>query len=184
MVMQMMTRVALALALLGGVAVARPATGSRAIVDRPVAIVGGSPIWKSEIDDTLRAAKADPSPDVFQRVLDDLIDQRLMVLAAVAENLEANDAEIEAGIHQVEQANNIADAGLDTALADLGMTRAQFRAELAKQITIQKLIRHELVPKISVRASGDQIEFQMQLENERRKWLEARKRSVHIERLQ
>jgi peptidyl-prolyl cis-trans isomerase SurA len=184
MVMQMMTRAALALAVLGGIAAAKPAPGSRAIVDRSVAIVGGSPIWKSEIDDTIRAAKAEPSPDVFQRVLDELIDQKLMVQAAEAEHLTATEPEVDAAVQQVERQNNIADSALETTLADLGMTRAQFRAELAKQITIQKLIQRELVPKISVPASGMELEFQMQLEAQRRKWLEARKRSVHIERRQ
>jgi peptidyl-prolyl cis-trans isomerase SurA len=184
MVMQMMTRVALALALLGGAGDAKPAPGSHAIVDRPVALVGGSPIWKSEIDDTIRAAKVEPSPDIFQKVLDDLIDQHLMLQAAEAAHIAATDAEIDAGVQQVEQQNKMTDAALDTALAEISMTRAQFRAELAKQITINKLIQVEIVPKISVPANGNQIEFQMQLENERRTWLEARKRSVHIERRQ
>jgi peptidyl-prolyl cis-trans isomerase SurA len=173
-----------ALILFTAVAAAKPAPGSQAIVDKLVAIVGGSPIWKSEIDETIKAAKAEPSPDVFQRVLDDLIEQHLMMQAADAAHLTASDAEVDAGIQQIEQQNNINDAGLDTALAEFGMTRAQYKLELAKQIKIQKLMQLELVPKISVRASESPTEFQMQLENERRKWVEARKRSVHIERRQ
>jgi parvulin-like peptidyl-prolyl isomerase len=174
----------IALVLFSAAAAAKPAPGSRAIVDRPVAIVGGAPIWKSEIDDTIKAAKAEPSPDIFQKVLDDLIEQHLMLQAADAAHLTVEPAEIDAGIQQIEQQNNITDAGLDTALADLGMTRSQYRAELARQIKIQKLMQLELVPKISVRASESPLEFQMRLESERRAWIEARKRSVHIERRQ
>jgi parvulin-like peptidyl-prolyl isomerase len=174
----------IALSLMSAVAAAKPATGSRAIIDHPVAIVGGAPIWKSEIDETIKAAKAEPSPDIFQKVLDDLIEQQLMQQAADAAHITASEAEVNAGIQQIEQQNNIDDAGLDTALAEFGMTRAQYRAELAKQIKIQKLMQLELVPKISVRASESPMEFQMQLESERRKWVEARKRSVHIERRQ
>ena len=45
-------------------------------------------------------------------------------------------------------------------------------------------MQQELVPKIQIRASDSPVEFQMALETERRKWLENRKKMVHIERLQ
>ena len=177
-------RTIVALLLMTAVAAAQPPVGARAIVDRPVAIVGGEPIWKSEIDDTLRAAKAEPSPDVFQKVLDELIETHLMLQAADAAHVTATGAEIDAGIQQIEQQNHLDDAGLDTALAEFGYTRAAYRAELARQIRIQKLLQQELVPRIQVRASESPDEFQRALETERRAWIERRKKAVHIERRQ
>jgi len=174
----------LALMLLTAVAAAKPPTGARAIIDQPVAIVGGQPIWKSEIDDTIRAAKAEASPDVFQKVLDELIETRLMLQAADAAHITASEQEIDAGVQEIEKQNNLTDAQLDTALAEFGYTRAGYRAEISRQIRIQRLMQQELVPKIQIRASDSPVEFQMALETERRKWLENRKKMVHIERLQ
>jgi parvulin-like peptidyl-prolyl isomerase len=177
-------RIALALVLMTAVAAAKPPTGARAIVDQPVAIVGGEPIWKSEIDDTIRAAKAEASPDVFQRVLDELIETHLLLQAADAAHITASDADIDAGVQEIEKQNHLTDAQLDTALAEFGYTRAGYRAELSRQIRIQRLLQQELVPKIQVRASESPDEFQQALEALRRAWIERRKKSVHIERRQ
>lgn len=172
------------LLLMTAVAAAKPPTGARAIVDEPVAIVGGQPIWKSEIDDTIRAAKAEASPDVFQRVLDELVETHLMLQAADAAHITASDAEIDAGVQEIEKQNNLTDAQLDTALAEFGYTRAGYRAELSRQIRMQKLMQQELVPKIQVRASESPDEFQRELEVQRRAWIERRMKTVHVERLQ
>lgn len=172
------------LILLTAVASAKPPAGARAIVDRPVAMVGGEPIWKSEIDDTIRAAKAEASPDVFQKVLDELIETHLMLQAADAAHITASEAEIDAGVQEIEKQNNLTDAQLDTALAEFGYTRAAYRAELARQIRIQRLMQQELVPRIQIRASESPDEFQRALETERRAWIERRKTTVHIERRQ
>jgi parvulin-like peptidyl-prolyl isomerase len=174
----------LALVLMTAVAAAKPPTGARAIVDHPVAIVGGEPIWKSEIDDTIRAAKAEASPDVFQKVLDELIETHLMLQAADAAHITASEADIDAGVQEIEKQNNLTDAQLDTALAEFGYTRAAYRAELSRQIRIQRLMTQELVPRVQVRASESPDEFQRALEVERRAWIERRKKSVHIERRQ
>lgn len=180
----MRVAVVLVVVMTTALAAAKPPVGARAIVDRVVALVGGEPIWKSEIDDTIRAAKAEPSPDVFQRVLDDLIEMHLLLQAAEQDGITATDDEVDTALQQIEQKNSMTDAGLDTALADLGMTRAQYRAELGRQIRIQKLMQREIVPTISVRASESPIEFQMQLETARRNWVLAREKSVHVERRQ
>jgi parvulin-like peptidyl-prolyl isomerase len=173
-----------ALLMMTAVAAAKPPVGARAIVDQPVAMVGGQPIWKSEIDDTIRAAKAEASPDVFQRVLDELIETHLMLQAADAAHLTASDTEIDAGVQAIEKQNNLSDAQLDTALAELGYTRPTFRAELSRQIRIQKLMQQELVPKIHIRASESSDDFQQALEALRRAWIERRMKTVHVERLQ
>ncbi len=174
----------LALVLMTSIAAAKPPVGARAIVDRPVALVGGEPIWKSEIDDTIRAAKAEASPDVFQKVLDELIETHLMLQAADTAHITVSEAEIDAGVQEIEKQNNITDAQLDTALAEFGYTRPAYRAELARQIKIQRLMQQELVPHIQIRASESPDEFQRALETERRAWIERRKKTVHIERRQ
>lgn len=174
----------LVLLLLAGVAAARPPDGARAIIDRPVAVVDGTPIWKSEIDDMIRAAKAEASPEVVQKVLDELIDQRLMLQAADEQHVTASDQEVDAAIQQIELQNHVSDTQLDTALADAGMTRARYRIELARQIKLEKWMQLELASRIGVRASDNAEEFARQLDLQRRAWLEDRKKSVHIERRQ
>jgi peptidyl-prolyl cis-trans isomerase SurA len=165
-------------------AAARPADGSRAIIDRTVAVVGGSPIWKSEVDDMIKAAKAQPSPEVVQKVIDELIDQHLMLQAADEQHITSSDAEIDAAIQQIQQQNHINDAQLDTALADAGLTRAKYRVELAHQIKLEKWMQLVLGARINVHASEDADEFARQLDAARRAWIEDRKQTVHIERRQ
>ena len=177
-------RVRVLVSALGGIAAARPPDGARAIVDTTVAVVGGEPIWKSEIDDMIHAAKAQPSPEIVQKVLDELIDQHLMLQAADEAHLTASEPEVDAAIQDIEQQNHINDSQLDTALADSGLTRARFRHELARQIKLEKWMQLELASRIGVRASDNAEEFARQLDQQRRAWIENRKKSVHIERRQ
>ena len=174
----------LALLLLTATAAARPPDGARALVDQVVAMVGDTPIWKSEIDDMMRAAKAQPSPEVVQKVLDDLIEQHLMLQAADEEGVTSSDAEVDAAIQQIEQQNNINDTQLDTALADAGLTRARYRIELHHQIKLEKWMQAVLGARITVHASENAEEFARQLDAARRAWIAERKQSVHIERRQ
>ena len=180
-------RTLLALVLLvslGGIAAARPPDGARAIIDRPVAVVGGSPIWKSEIDDMIHAAKAQPSPEVVQKVLDELIEQHMMLQAADEQQLTATDHEVDEAIQQIQQQNHINDSQLDTALADAGLTRERYRIELGHQIKLEKWMQLNLASRIGVHASDNADEFARELDAQRRAWIENRKKSVHIERRQ
>jgi peptidyl-prolyl cis-trans isomerase SurA len=174
----------LLLVLLAGSAAARPVDGSRAIVDRAVAIVGGAPIWKSEVDDMMKAAKAQPSPEVVQKIIDELIEQHLMLQAADEQHLTATDAEVDAAIQQIQQQNNITDAQLDTALADAGLTRAKYRVELAHQIKLEKWMQLVLAARVTVHSTQNPDEFARQLDAARRAWIADREKTVHIERRQ
>jgi parvulin-like peptidyl-prolyl isomerase len=147
---------AAALALVcGSTAVAaadKPPVGAIAILDRPVAVVQGTPIWGSELEDAipLRAKDQPVTSELIATVLDQLIDTQLVLNAADLLHLTATDAEIDAGIASVKQANNIDDAGLDKALADIHLTRPAYRDEIAKQLRTQKLIQIEWASKITV----------------------------------
>lgn len=182
--MTILTRAALGLALLAGTAAARPPDGARAIIDRPVAIVGNLPVWKSEVDDMRRAAKAGTDPAVTQKIIDDLIEQRLMLQAADEAGITASEQEIDGAIAELMKQNNITDAQLDTALADAGMTRAKYRVELAHQIKLEKWMQLTLASKLTVHASENADEFARGLDAARRAWVESRKKIVHIERRQ
>jgi peptidyl-prolyl cis-trans isomerase SurA len=182
--MTIMTRAALALALLGGTATARPPDGARAIIDLPVAIVGGSPVWKSEVDDMRRAAKAGTDPEITQKIIDELIEQHLMLQAADEAGITATDAEIDAAIADIMSQNHITDAQLDTALADAGLDRAKYRAELAHQVKLEKWMQLTLASKLAVHASENTEEFSRGLDAARRAWIEEREQIVHIERRQ
>ncbi len=182
--MTILTGAALGLALLAGTAAARPPDGARAIIDRPVAIVGNLPVWKSEVDDMRRAAKAGTDPAVTQKIIDDLIEQHLMLQAADEAGITASEQEIDGAIAELMKQNNITDAQLDTALADAGMTRAKYRVELAHQIKLEKWMQLTLASKLAVHASEDADQFARGLDAARRAWVEDRKKNVHIERRQ
>src|SRR3569623_2298438 len=126
-------RAALAPALRGGTAAARPPYGARASIDRPVASVGNTPVWKSEVDDMRRASKAGTDPAITQKIIDDLIEQHLMLQAADEAGITASEQEVDGAIAEIMKQNNVTDAQLDTALADAGMTRARYRLALAQQ---------------------------------------------------
>src|SRR3569623_464020 len=177
--MTTMLRAALALALLGGTAVARPPDGARAIIDRPVAIVGNTPEWKSEVEDMRRATKAGTDPAITQKIIDDLMQQ-----AADEAGITASEQEVDGAIAEIMKQINVTDAQLDTALADAGMTRARYRVELAHQIKLEKWMQLTLASKLTVHASENAEEFERGLDAARRAWIEDRKKAVHIERRQ
>ena len=141
------------LVVLGAVAAAdpQPPIGATATLDREIAIVERTPIWQSELDELLARVPAQNfDPNQKKAALDSLIDNVLIEHTADERKIETNDAEIDAAIKQVEQQNNLDDAGLDQALTAQHFTRAQYRAELARQIRAQRVFQQIIAPRVSV----------------------------------
>jgi parvulin-like peptidyl-prolyl isomerase len=132
--------------------------GATATIDRVAARVNGRPIWKSDVEERVEAAAkaGGPStPEAYKQTLDAMIDQAVILSRADELHIATTNAEIDAAIDEIKQANQIDDTQLEAALAKGGMTRAQYRVELGIQIKIQRTMVAELGPQIHV--SDDDI---------------------------
>ena len=129
----------------------QPPIGATARIDREIAVVERTPIWQSELDETLARMPAQSfSPDQKKQALDSLIDNVLIQHEADRLHVEVGNEEVDAAIKEVEDENKIDDAGLEKALADQHFTREQYREELARQIRAQRVYNAEIAPKITV----------------------------------
>jgi peptidyl-prolyl cis-trans isomerase SurA len=130
----------------------RAPVGAIAIVDRPVAIVDGTPIWQSQFDEHLalvsRDKKQQPDHETLAALLETLIDDQLF-LAKVGP-IEITDAELDAAVAEIRAQNGITDAELDAALAAQGFTRAQYRVELARQVRIFRAQQQVLASRVTI----------------------------------
>jgi peptidyl-prolyl cis-trans isomerase SurA len=142
---------------------ARPAAGQGwTPVDSVVAVVNQDVILMSELDRRLAAAKdtLEQIKDVAERsrrrvelrrqVLRGLIDEILVGQAAVAVGLTANSQEVDRAIAEVKAKNQLDDAGLAKALATNGLTMAEYRGEIQRQILQVKVANLILRPRVRV----------------------------------
>lgn len=149
---------ALLVVLVGVARAERPPIGATAAIDRVAALVDGTPIWRSAVDDALAEQHVDqPTAEQRRTALDGLIDSTLQLRAAKLLGLSTNDAEIDAAYAEIKKQNGLDDAGLDQALATYHFTRALYREELRRQILIAKLAQHELAPQVGT-ITDDEIE--------------------------
>ena len=119
-----------------------------------VAKVNGLEISKTELLRRVDALKAQipPSevpPDFYRRVLDELIGDELLYQAVEAKNLAPTEAEIESEFeNQSEGFGGL--AAFAKALAKQGISPAQVKLDLKKEIGIQRMVERDIVPQVTV----------------------------------
>ncbi|MGE5275533.1 MAG: SurA N-terminal domain-containing protein [Acidobacteriota bacterium] len=141
------------------------ASASAEIVESVVARVNDQPITHSEFENRcsleLRSAG---DADGRRRVLDEMIQEKLLEEKAKELDVAATDAEVEEAVERVKRQYNLAtDAEFDAALAQSKMTRDDLRKQLRQTITMQKVVGREVTGKITM---NDDV---LRLEYERRK---------------
>jgi peptidyl-prolyl cis-trans isomerase SurA len=131
-------------------------------VDSVVAVVNHDVILKSELDRHLSRFKQsldeikDPAArgkrriEVTQQVMRALIDERLFTQEAVRVGLGADDQDVERAVAEVKKQNRLDDAGLAKVLTDQGMTIAQWREELRRQISQAKVANLIIRPRVKI----------------------------------
>ena len=134
-------------------------------VESVVARVNDQPIMHSEFETRcsleLRGAG---DADARRRVLDEMIQEKLLEEKAKELDVAATDAEVEEAVERVKRQYNLAtDAEFDAALAQSKMTRDDLRKQLRQTITMQKVVGREVTGKITM---NDDV---LRLEYERRK---------------
>jgi peptidyl-prolyl cis-trans isomerase SurA len=131
------------------------------VVDRIVAVVNGQPILLSELDEAkgqfrtemLRQKKPDDvkEPEFGKKVLDQLINDRLVGLEIEHRGFAANDAFVDRAIDGVMQQNGFHTTDdLRKALRDEGMSLEEYRANVKKQIETSRLVNAVVRPKVQV----------------------------------
>lgn len=118
------------------------------ILDRIVVVVDKSVITQSELDNrlqaiSLRAQAAGmrlPSRDVLQKqVLDQLISETLQLNMADRYGVETLDSDINAAIADILQKQKLTEAQLKAELAREGLTYAEFRANIGRDMKISNI---------------------------------------------
>ena len=136
--------------------------GQKVSLERVVAIVNDSIILQSELDARLTPmiAQAQAIPDEGERkrrlaklssqILDEMVNEELIVQAAVASKIEVETSEVQAALDEIKQQNNLDDAGLAQALSAQGYTLPNYKADLRRQLMRLRAVNTIVQPKIQI----------------------------------
>jgi parvulin-like peptidyl-prolyl isomerase len=149
------------------------------VVDKTLAIVNGEAIMQSEFDKTVNPVieqykqstpPAEQSPekikDFKQKLLDQMIDDKLLKQEAKKQKIRITKREVEEGIKQVKKRFN-SDAEFQTELKKENLTLPEFEKRIEEQLMVMKLIEQEIKAKTrqptdeEVRAFYDQVQQKM-----------------------
>jgi peptidyl-prolyl cis-trans isomerase SurA len=135
------------------------------LVESVVARVNDRPITHSEFENRCSLELHGAGDlDARRRVLDEMIQEKLLEERAKELDVQATDAEVEEAVERVKRQYNLAtDAEFDAALAQSKMTRDDLKKQLRQTITMQKVVGREVTGKINM---SDDV---LRLEYERRK---------------
>ena len=137
-------------------------------LDRIVAVANDDVILQSELNDAVRSVQQQyaahpeqlPPADVLQKqVLDRLVLMRLQVQKAQDQGIHVSDADVDRAVAGVAEQNKLTPEQLRTEVERSG-SFAQFRQQLADQLTVQRL--HESVVHDSVSVTDSEIDNLLQ----------------------
>jgi peptidyl-prolyl cis-trans isomerase SurA len=122
------------------------------VVGRILALVDGDPVTLYELKDF---AAGDPRLKQAlltdeAAVLDLLITKRLIQKEVEKQGIVVQDADVDRYIANIRERNKIDDAQLDAALAQQGLTRERYRAQVREELQRAQLINREIRGKVSV----------------------------------
>jgi peptidyl-prolyl cis-trans isomerase SurA len=129
-----------------------PISPSGAVVDRIVAVVNKEIITYSEVEKWSRPfqeeiqvedrlERRERTQEVFRKVLDRIIEEKLIEQEARKSGIKVTSKEIEVVVEDVKQKNKIDQEGLERALAAEGLTLETFKKDLERRILRSKLVK-------------------------------------------
>jgi peptidyl-prolyl cis-trans isomerase SurA len=135
------------------------------LIESVIARVNDQPITHSEFENRCALElRGSQDPAARKRVLDEMIQEKLLEERARQLDVQATDAEVEEAVERVKRQYNLAtDIEFDAALAQTKMTRDDLKRQLRQSITMQKVVGREVTGKINM---NDDV---LRLEYERRK---------------
>jgi peptidyl-prolyl cis-trans isomerase SurA len=133
------------------------------VVERVVAVVNNEVILESELYQHAAPMLADLQQQggdarerqkqyktILRQALDDLINEELIVQAATEAELTVEDGEVDKAIAEVKKQNKLTDAQLADALRSQGLTMAQYRRDVRRQILRLRTVNTLVRPRVSV----------------------------------
>ncbi len=128
-----------------------PVSPGEAVVDRIVAVVNQEIITFSEIEKWSRPLQAEIQTEdrlerrerlqeVFRKILDKIIEEKLIEQEARKSGIKVTSKEIEVAVEDVKQKNKINQEGLEKALAMEGLTLEAFKKDLERRILHAKFV--------------------------------------------
>jgi len=132
------------------------------IIDRCVAVVNNDVITQSEVNEAgkplfQRVAKQAPAAELGEalqearkRVLEKLIDKKLLLQEAKRYNMSVTDEEVDKALGRILAQNHTSRELFKKELAKMGMTEAQYREDLRDQILSSKLVNVAVRSKVII----------------------------------
>ena len=141
------------------------AAGAAEVIESLVARVNDQPITHTEFETRCAVElRGTADAEARRKVLDEMIQEKLLEERARELDVQATDAEVEEAVERVKRQYNLAtDAEFDNALAQSKMSREDLKKQLRQTITIQKVVGREVSGKLTM---NDDV---LRLEYERRK---------------
>ena len=138
---------------------AAPPRSGAEVVDRIVAIINDSIITLSELNAATAVAVdrlgvkergAGTEQEIRNKILDSLIEQKLVKQASDRAGIEVSEREVDNAIEDVKAQNRMEQETLLLALAQSGLTYNEYREQIKEQIRQVKYINKEFRSKISI----------------------------------
>lgn len=132
------------------------------IVDRVAATVEGEvvtlsdlvervgPEWERVEELPAGAARDRQRADLLRRAFDLLVAERLLAQQAKSLQLEVTDAQVDAALADIKARNQFDDARLDEALAQQGLDRAAFRAQVRRELETYQVLNQKVRGRVKV----------------------------------
>ena len=135
-----------------------PGTGSAVPGTRIVAVVNGEVITSGDVENRARlftlTTGLTSTSDVLDRlkaqVSNQLIDERLRLEEAQKRKVVVPDKQIAGAIHDIEQRNGMAEGGLRSKLASLGVSQRTLVDQIRVQIAWTQVLREQLGDKLAI----------------------------------
>jgi peptidyl-prolyl cis-trans isomerase SurA len=120
------------------------------------AVVNGTQITREEVEKNYRSRLTSDSPapsheealSLKLTILEELINSEILLQRAAKMNLTASDAEVESRFEEAK--SPLTEEEFQQKLKESGLTIDDFKSEIRRQLSIQKLLNREVAAKISV----------------------------------
>jgi peptidyl-prolyl cis-trans isomerase SurA len=134
----------------------------RDVVDRVAATVEGEVVTLSEIEERAgaeyeRAGGMDPGKDrdealqaALRRAFDSIVAEKLLRKQATALQVEVTDAQVDAALEDIKGRNRFTDGDLDRALAEQGLDRPAFRAQIRRELEAYQVLQQRVRSRVDV----------------------------------
>ncbi len=150
------------------------------VIERVVAVVNDDAIFLSELrrraGPFLPRAMAEPTQaarmaaieQLYQQLLDRMIQEELFIQAAETMQVSVTSAEVDRAINNVQRQSGLAEAEFWQAVRSQGFTREQYRADVRRQLLRLKVLNTRARGRVNITEEQVRERYQMLIARERR----------------